>query len=83
MDGDPINKMAAYRRNEPAADGSSFSNLNNEKSHRQRRWTIPVKQGLRDRCRHYSCCKHRYPTQNRREMILVISTKCRMKSEVN
>ena len=32
--------MAAYRRNEPATDGSSFLNLNNDKSHRQRRWTI-------------------------------------------
>ena len=38
--GDPITKMAAYRRNKHAADGSSSSYLNNEKSHRQRRWMI-------------------------------------------
>ena len=32
--------MAAYHQNEDAADGSSSSYLNNEKSHRQFRWTI-------------------------------------------
>ena len=39
MDSDPINKMAAYQRNEDATDGTS-SYFNNEKSHRQCRWPI-------------------------------------------
>ena len=37
MDGDPINKMAAYRRNEHAANGSSSSYFNNERKVAQTR----------------------------------------------
>jgi len=32
MDGDPINKMAAYQRNKDTGDRSPSSYLNNEKS---------------------------------------------------